>query len=108
VCRDLDSALLSQRPERFYTWIADADISVAELLLVPLHMGGEEPLGTLWVVADNEGHFNSGHSRVLTELAKFAGIAMARAGSGCLNRFPRTISGVSAGFLCLRGFPRRA
>ena len=73
---DLNTPLLSQHPERFYTWIAEADISVPELLLVPLHMGGPEELGTLWVVADDEGHFNSGHSRVLTELAKFAGIVI--------------------------------
>jgi two-component sensor histidine kinase len=75
-CLDLNTPILSQHPERFYTWIAEADISVPELLLVPLHMGGPEELGTLWVVADDEGHFNSGHSRVLTELAKFAGIAI--------------------------------
>ena len=39
-------------------------------------MGGPEEPGTLWVVADDDGHFNSGHSRVLTELTKFAGIAI--------------------------------
>lgn len=33
-------------------------------------------MGTLWVVSDREGHFDSGHARVLTELAAFVGIAL--------------------------------
>jgi two-component sensor histidine kinase len=46
------------------------------LLLVPLYLGGTEPLGTLWIVSDREGHFDSGHARVMTELATFVGIAL--------------------------------
>ncbi len=43
---------------------------------MPLYLGGKNPLGTLWVVADKLGHFDSGHARVLTELASFVGIAL--------------------------------
>jgi two-component sensor histidine kinase len=33
-------------------------------------------LGTLWIVSDQEGHFDSGHARAMTELATFVGIAL--------------------------------
>jgi hypothetical protein len=39
-CLDLNIPLLSQHPERFYTWIAEAGISVPELLLVPFTWAG--------------------------------------------------------------------
>ena len=46
------------------------------MLLVPLFIKGGAQLGTLWVVA-REGHsFDSGHVRILTELATFTGIAL--------------------------------
>jgi hypothetical protein len=76
ICLDRNAPVLASRPERIYGWIAAAGIAVPELLLVPLYVGGGEPLGTLWVVGDAEGHFHSGHSRVLTELSAFAGIAI--------------------------------
>ena len=47
-----------------------------EVLLVPLYLGGKVPLGTLWIVSDQEGHFDSGHARSMTELASFVGIAL--------------------------------
>lgn len=79
----LDEArpVLSCHPERFYQWISGAGIIVPEVLLVPLHFAGAEPIGTLWVVAEREGHFNGQHARALSDLAHFAGIAvrMARA-----------------------------
>ena len=63
-------------PERFYDWAAAAGLSVPEVLLVPLRIGEARPLGTLWVVAPQEGHFNREHARLLGELAHFAGIAL--------------------------------
>ena len=73
---DRNAPVLCVHPERVYTWIADANITVPEVLLVPLYLGGEFPLGTLWIVSANEGHFDSGHARVMTELASFVGIAL--------------------------------
>jgi hypothetical protein len=43
---------------------------------VPLCLGGKKPLGTLWIVSGQEGHFDRGHARVATELASFVGIAL--------------------------------
>ncbi|MBA2590487.1 MAG: GAF domain-containing protein [Alphaproteobacteria bacterium] len=73
---DQNKPVLSHHPERFYNWISDAHIEVPEVLLVPLYIGGDEPLGTLWIVSDKEGHFDKGHARVATELASFAGTAL--------------------------------
>jgi len=73
---DRNAPVLSLHPERVYGWIADANIVVPEVLLVPLYLGGRVPLGTLWIVSEREGHFDSGHARALTELAAFVGIAL--------------------------------
>jgi GAF domain-containing protein len=53
----------------------EAGITVPEVLLVPIFVG-EEPFGTLWIVAHDGQQFNSGNARVMTELAGFAGLAL--------------------------------
>jgi PAS domain S-box-containing protein len=73
---DRNAPVLSAHPERVYNWIADANIVVPEVLLVPLYISDTNPLGTLWIVSDREGHFDSGHARAMTELAAFVGIAL--------------------------------
>jgi two-component sensor histidine kinase len=81
VCLDRNSVILMRHPERIYSWIADANIVVPEVMLVPLRTHGHEQIGTLWVVARNEGHFNAEHSRVLADLATFTGVALHMIGS---------------------------
>ncbi len=76
VCIDSRCPILMARPERVYRWIAEANITVPEVLLVPLLVNGATPIGTLWIVAGEEQHFNSGHERVMTELAAFTGVAL--------------------------------
>ena len=73
---DLRTPVLTAHPERFYAWLSEAGISLPECLLVPLYIGGGAPLGTLWIVSPSEGHFDSGHARIMTELAAFAGTAL--------------------------------
>jgi two-component sensor histidine kinase len=73
---DHRAPVLSRHPERIYDWISQAGIVVPEVLLVPLFLGGKLPLGTLWVVADQPEHFDSGDARVLTELASFVDLAL--------------------------------
>lgn len=68
--------VLTYHSERGYKWIADTNVSLPEVLLVPLFIDGPEPLGTLWVVSDSAGHFDQGDARVVTELATFVGIAL--------------------------------
>lgn len=67
--------VLVQKPERVYSWLVDAGVSLPECLLVPLFAAGAEPLGTLWVVSADIEHFHAGHVSTLQELAEFAGIA---------------------------------
>ncbi|MBE7199102.1 MAG: GAF domain-containing protein [Parafilimonas terrae] len=67
---------LSTHPERAFAWIADANISLPEVLHIPLHLNNNEPLGTLWVVADETGHFDGGDARAASELASFVSIAL--------------------------------
>ena len=77
VTLDRNQPILSRHPERYYTWISDANIVVPEVMLVPLYVGTGEPVGTLWIVSDaEEGHFNEEHSRLAMELASFVGIAL--------------------------------
>lgn len=73
---DQRSAVLVQRPERVYSWLVEAGVSLPECLLVPLYIGKTEPLGTLWIVSEEIGHFNKGHAVALEELAGFTGIAL--------------------------------
>lgn len=76
VALDSNRPTLSTHPERVYGWIAEAGIVVPEVLLVPLYAGSGNPLGTLWIVAEHEGHFHKGHAVTATELAHFAGLAV--------------------------------
>ena len=76
VCLDLAEPILMERPERAYDWIRDAGITVPEVLLVPLSLKGSEPIGTIWLIAADAGHFHREHARVMSELAAFAGMAL--------------------------------
>ena len=82
ICLSYKTAILMERPERAYGWIAEAKITVPEVLLVPLIINGEKPLGTLWVIAKESGQFNRSHARVMTELAAFTGLALHMIQSG--------------------------
>jgi two-component sensor histidine kinase len=76
VTLDQNGPVLSLHPERYYDWISNANIVVPEVLLVPLYIRGVQPLGTLWIVSEKEGHFTRSHARAMTELASFVGIAL--------------------------------
>lgn len=73
---DNRSPILVQKPERVYSWLVDADVSLPECLLVPLYVGEVEPLGTLWIVSEDVLHFNEDHADTMQELAGFTGIAL--------------------------------
>lgn len=81
VTLDQNGPVLSNNPERLYEWIAAEKIIIPEVLLVPLHVGRDEPLGTLWVIADEAGHFRKEDAGVTTELARFVAIALRMIGS---------------------------
>jgi two-component sensor histidine kinase len=76
VALDRNEPTLASRPERAYPWIAEAGIVLPEMLLVPLCIEGEPPIGALWVVAEWDGYFHQGHAQTVTELATFACVAL--------------------------------
>lgn len=73
---DLNAPVLTAHSELAYDWLAEHNVSLPEVLLVPLHIGNQEPTGTLWVVSDEDGHFNREHLRVIRELASFVALAL--------------------------------
>src|SRR5580704_6600778 len=73
---DLNAPVLTAHSELAYDWLAEHNVSLPEVLLVPLHIGGDEPNGTLWIVSDEDGHFHREHARATTELAAFVAIAV--------------------------------
>jgi transcriptional regulator with GAF, ATPase, and Fis domain len=68
---DNKSVVLVQKPERAYSWLVDAGVSLPECLLVPLYVGNTEPLGTLWIVSEDEEHFSEAHAETMKELGGF-------------------------------------
>lgn len=76
VTLDRNAPVLAAHPEVAYEWIAEAGITVPEVLLVPLNIGADRPFGTLWVVADEPGHFKAEDARLTGELADFIGTAL--------------------------------
>ena len=76
VCLDIGEPVLMSYPERAYDWIREVNISIPEVLLVPLNSKGLREMGTLWIVAHEGQHFDGGHARAMSELATFAATAL--------------------------------
>ena len=76
VTLDANKPILVAHPERLYDWVAAENLVLPEVLLVPLSVGGGEPLGTLWVVADAKDHFDSGDAQAVADVAEFVGTAL--------------------------------
>jgi two-component sensor histidine kinase len=76
VCMDIGGPVLMAHPGRAFGWMQGGALPVSELLLVPLQNKGAAPLGTLWVIAKEAGHFDSGHARSMSDLAAFAAVAL--------------------------------
>jgi two-component sensor histidine kinase len=76
ICMDIGGPVLMSHPGRAFGWMQGGALPVSELLLVPLQSKGAAPLGTLWVIAKEAGHFDSGHARSMSDLATFAAIAL--------------------------------
>ncbi len=68
--------MLFRSPERGFPALAAAQPGIAEALLVPFVVAGEA-VGTVWVVAhDSARHFDREDVRVLSNLARFAALAL--------------------------------
>lgn len=72
---DMGQTLVMCDAVRFYPYIADLQMPIREVLLVPFY-SGEQPVGTVWVVSHEViGHFDAEDARLLTSLSLFAAAA---------------------------------
>jgi len=72
---DLNCVLHMVRPEQHYPFPPEISPAIAEVLLVPFHMGGIA-VGTIWIIAhDDSRQFDREDERLMTNLAAFAGSA---------------------------------
>lgn len=76
VTLDRNAPVLAAHPELAYDWIAEFNLVIPEVLLVPIYVGTERPFGTLWIVAEEVGHFRQEDARLARELAEFIGTAL--------------------------------
>jgi two-component sensor histidine kinase len=72
---DRNTALLMTYPERHYNYVQSIALPIAEALLMPFYLG-KEPFGVIWVIShDATRQFDAEDRRLITSLARFAGIA---------------------------------
>jgi len=72
---DRNTALIFSHPERDFPYFSEVQPSVEEALLIPFYVSNKA-VGTIWVIAHNQGHsFDSEDLRVMTNLATFAAAA---------------------------------
>jgi GAF domain-containing protein len=80
LCLDTGTAIVLERPERVFTYLARVQPSIFEALIVPLYDHDDGiPLGALWVVHhDPVARFSGDHVRIMEELATPAAAALKR------------------------------
>ena len=75
VVLDLNVPLLFSHPERDFPYFGEVQPALEDALLIPFYVGGEA-VGTIWVVAHDEGHhFDTEDLRLMSNLATFASAA---------------------------------
>ena len=71
VCLEQATPVLFAYPERYFTALQQANLPMPEMLVLPLVVA-HQPLGTLWLVAHDEGRrFDAEDVRLMTGLADF-------------------------------------
>src|SRR5262249_34071193 len=69
---DRNTALLLTRPERCFDYAAHLQMPIEEALLIPFH-AGDEPVGTIWIIAhDDTRRFDAEDRRLMESLGRFA------------------------------------
>ncbi len=76
VCLDQGAPVLFSHPERYFTYLQEADTPIVEGLVLPL-IADSHIFGTIWIVSHDEGRqFDSEDVRVMTSLADFTATAL--------------------------------
>lgn len=72
---DRNAVLLMTYPDGQSKDMRNFALPIAEALLIPFHLGGE-PIGVIWIIShDATRRFDTEDRRLITSLARFAGIA---------------------------------
>jgi PAS domain S-box-containing protein len=75
-CLDCGTPQLYSDPERYFTYLQEANTPIVEGLVLPL-IADDRVLGTIWIMSHDEGqHFDSEDVRVMASLADFAATAL--------------------------------
>jgi PAS domain S-box-containing protein len=75
-CLEQGTPQLYFYPERYFTYLQQAQPAIVEGLVIPL-LVGDQPLGTIWVVShDEQRRFDSEDVRLMTSLADFTTAAL--------------------------------
>lgn len=75
VVLDRDAVQLFTHPERYYPYLVPVSPPIEEALLTPFHVGAKA-VGTVWVIAHDQGRkFDAEDQRLLESLGRFAATA---------------------------------
>lgn len=76
VCVDRGTPQLFSYPERYFTYLQDANTAIVEALLLPL-IADEQAIGAIWIMAhDRDRQFDAEDVRIMTSLADFTATAL--------------------------------
>ncbi|URD52427.1 ATP-binding protein [Chroococcidiopsis sp. CCNUC1] len=76
VCVDRGTPQLFSHPERYFTYLQDANTPIVEALLLPL-IADDRAIGAIWIMShDEQRHFDAEDVRVMTSLADFTAAAL--------------------------------
>lgn len=77
VCLAFGAAQLFSHPERYFAWMREAGVAIAEGLVVPMYYQDKTPLGTIWVMQHDERRvFDAEDARIMTALAGHTSAAL--------------------------------
>lgn len=76
-CLERNSAQLYSHPERYFEWMRQVGMPIAEGLVIPIYGKDQQPLGTIWIVSHQEGHQFGRHDlQVMSLFASHASAAL--------------------------------
>ncbi|PSB65380.1 histidine kinase, partial [Chroococcidiopsis cubana CCALA 043] len=76
VCVDRGTPQFFSHPERYFTYLQDANTPIVEALLLPL-IADDHAFGAIWIMShDEQRHFDAEDVRVMTSLADFTAAAL--------------------------------
>jgi signal transduction histidine kinase len=73
---DHNAPQLFAQPARYFQYLGEVNVPIVEVLVIPIYVADQSP-GTIWIVShEEEVHFDSEDSRIMTVLAEFTSCAI--------------------------------